>query len=443
MKLVLPDLPITERTGFEPEIDIFKRAEFGKRLANLIENAGGNPVIALDAGWGQGKSTFIKMWRGYLEHHRGDKKIRTIYFDAFENDYQKDPFLALASEMYQLISEDDEEKQIEFKDKAVKAGKSLVRGALKLTVKTVTAGLIDGSAVDAVEKDLSNLIADQVDDLVKDKFEHAQQDKKALRAFKEHLSKFAQEQGNGKPIVFIIDELDRCRPDFALELLEQVKHLFSVKGITFLLVTNRVQLEQSIKAKYGDNDPINYLHKFINVWLTLPRAAEEYNDNGYQYLQYAIKQMSEDSRSTSLRECEGVLVDIVQYYQPSFREIERILSYFAILYNTLGRAQYNSDYQYLIAMACYLKVCKPIALRYENNNLNYERIAEIAKFDDIVKTGKYSKLEYIANLIKFDFGDEELKTKMLDALLISKDPFNRTIPNRLLVINQWLTNISP
>ncbi|MGX2952790.1 hypothetical protein ACWAU3_06955 [Shewanella sp. JL219SE-S6] len=105
--------------------------------------------------------------------------------------------MALASEMYQLISNTDEEKQTQFKDKAIKAGKSLARGAIKLTVRTVTAGVIDGSAVDAVEKDLSNLIADQVDDLVKERFEHAQKDKLALKAFKEHLSTFATEQGDG------------------------------------------------------------------------------------------------------------------------------------------------------------------------------------------------------------------------------------------------------
>ena len=95
---------------------------------------------------------------------------------------------------------------------------------------------------------------------------------------------FASEINGGKPIVFIIDELDRCKPDFALELLEQVKHLFSVKGITFLLVTNREQLEESIKSKYGQGiNPTNYLHKFINIWLTMPRASDEYNDNGYQF----------------------------------------------------------------------------------------------------------------------------------------------------------------
>ena len=134
MKIVIPEIQIPADCGFDPDIDIFKRKDFGERLANLVENSGGNPVLALDSGWGEGKSTFIKMWRGYLAKRQGTK-IRSIYFDAFENDYQKDPFLTLASEIYQLISVNDADTKTKFINKAVKAVKSLSRGALKVAVK--------------------------------------------------------------------------------------------------------------------------------------------------------------------------------------------------------------------------------------------------------------------------------------------------------------------
>jgi hypothetical protein len=444
VKIVSPEVQISNDTGFDPAIDIFRRKDFGERLANLIENADGNVVIALDADWGQGKSTFIKMWRGHLSHHR-DSKIQSVYFDAFENDYQKDPFLALASEMYQLIPDGDESNRAKFKDKAIRAGKSIARGALKLTVKTVTAGIVDGTALDAAESGISSLMADQVDELVKDKFEHAQRDKKALKAFKEHLTEFSKNVGNNKPIVFIIDELDRCRPDFALELLEQVKHLFSVEGITFLLVTNRVQLEQSIMAKYGGIDPVNYLHKFINVWLTMPRSSEEHNDNGYQYLRHLIQSMLvESGQRTNLEDCKNVLYEIVQYYQPSFREIDRMLSYFAILSNMASRQSHESNFQFIMAMVCYLKVCKPHALKSANSTLSYDLIANAANFADIEKTDRFSQLEQISRLIKFDFGDQELKEKMIEEKLIQRPPFMgmRQHRNRLIVINKWLTEIT-
>lgn len=442
MKVVIPELEISDDCGFSPEVDIFKRQGFGERLANLVENSGGNPVIALDSGWGEGKSTFIKMWRGYLSNHR-EHEITSIYFDAFENDYQKDPFLTLASEIYQLISVDDKEKQTEFKEKATRAVKSLARGALKVSVKVATAGIVDGSAVDSAEKEISNLVANQVDDLVKERFEHAKKDKLALKAFKDHLSEFVSEINNDKPIVFIIDELDRCRPDFALNLLEQLKHLFSVKGITFLLVTNRSQLEESIKSKYGQGiDPINYLHKFINVWLSMPRSSDEYNDNGYQFLQYALKAMKDDNEEVVNNDVVSVLNDIVKFYQPSFREIERVLSYFSIISNMAGSTRYLPDYQYMIAIVCYLKACKPNSLKLVNGKLDYTTVINESRLSEITDDGRFYSLEHLNKLIRFDLSDESTRQKMLDKKEIPLDSFHHIPKDLIMTISSWLSDIS-
>lgn len=441
MKIIPPELQVNHDAGFDPAIDIFKRSEFGEQLANLIENAGGNPVFALDAGWGQGKSTFIKMWRGYLEHKRA-KKVRTIYFDAFENDYQKDAFLALASEMYQLISQGDEPKQVAFKQKLIKACKSLFRGGTKLAVRTATAGIIDGGMLDKAETEISNLVADQFDELIKDRFEHAYKDKLALKEFKTYLETFAEEQGNGSPIVFIIDELDRCKPDFALELLEQVKHLFSVQGITFLLVTNRAQLEESIKTRYGQQiDSVNYLHKFVNVWLQMPRATEEYNDNGYQYLQYALNSMCSREELNKNPEMLADLSAIVKYYRPSFREIERTLSYFAIA-NNMITGTYSTYVQGLIAIVCYLKACKPIALMPVNGQITYEQIATSAEFGKIVTSKQYD-MDYLIKLVRYDFSTDEEKKKMIAEREVSFSGFSREpdIP-AVILINKWLNGIT-
>ena len=383
------------------------------------------------------------MWRGYLENHR-DPEIKSIYFDAFENDYQKDPFLTLASEIYQLITVEDEETKTKFKDKAAKAAKSLVRGALKVSVKVGTAGIVDGSAVDVAEKELSNLVADQVDDLIKERFEHAEKDKLALKEFRSYLSNFANEVNGGKPIVFIIDELDRCKPDFALELLEQVKHLFSVKGITFLLVTNREQLEESIKSKYGQGiDPTNYLHKFINVWLTMPRASDEYNDNGYQFLQNALSGMKEENEVIANTESVSVLNDIVKFYQPSFREIERMLSYFSIINNMLGSQRYLENYQYMISMVCYLKACQPNCLKVVNGKLNSSHIIGAARLDEIDSSGSYYSLQYVNKLVRFDLADEDTRKQMLEEREIIMDRMGRTPQNLLKTISSWLSEINP
>jgi len=65
-----------------------------------------------------------------------------------------------------------------------------------------------------------------------------------------------------------VDELDRCRPDFALGLLERIKHLFDVEGIAFVLLVNRSQIEGYIRTVYGNADAEAYLLKFGSLlWI--------------------------------------------------------------------------------------------------------------------------------------------------------------------------------
>jgi len=78
--------------------------------------------------------------------------------------------------------------------------------------------------------------------------------------------------GHGqKPIVVLVDELDRCRPDYAIELLERIKHLFSVNGYVFVFALARDQLEKSVGHRYGEKfDASGYLERFFDFRFGLP-----------------------------------------------------------------------------------------------------------------------------------------------------------------------------
>ena len=134
-------LQIDDTEGFSPDKDIFDRAVHGQRLTNLIAAASDPLVVAVDGPWGSGKTTFLKMWAGELRK-RG---YPVIYFDAFENDYADDAFIALAGSAIALADERkkrDTKKAKLFLDKALAVGKILARSGLKLGVKAATAGLI-------------------------------------------------------------------------------------------------------------------------------------------------------------------------------------------------------------------------------------------------------------------------------------------------------------
>ena len=87
-----------------------------------------------------------------------------------------------------------------------------------------------------------------------------------------------------KKILFLIDELDRCRPNYAIDFLETIKHLFNLENTAFVIATNLVQLESSAKALFGqDLNFKNYYRKFSPVIWQLPRT-----DNSLQKQYSAI-----------------------------------------------------------------------------------------------------------------------------------------------------------
>ncbi|MEZ9739563.1 P-loop NTPase fold protein [Vibrio splendidus] len=375
MRLSLPELEITKDEGFNPEKDIFRRAKYGQQLTNFILNAEENLVFALDSSWGSGKTTFIKMWHSHNNTH--EPRLKTIYFDAFQNDYQSDPFLALASEVYDLFEDGDEESKNDFKEKASNVFKAFSRGVIRTGVKVATAGVIDGSALDSAEKEISTLLSDQVDSVIADKFESSKADKNALNEFKKYLEKVVAEHTINNKLVFVIDELDRCRPDFALEILEKIKHLFSVPGLTFVLVMNREQLQESVKSRYGNGINASlYLQKFINVWLTLPNMKSHgISDHTGIFLNHAALKMNSQLFSGPAT-VSRLFKTLIKQNSTSFREIERMLTYFAVFENTHALLGDHNDHLAMCCV-CYLKVADPLVLRgLLNKKITAEEVHE-------------------------------------------------------------------
>ena len=92
-----------------------------------------------------------------------------------------------------------------------------------------------------------------------------------FRTTLEGLAADVAKENNDLPLVVMIDELDRCRPSYAVELLEVAKHLFSVDGIIFVLSLDRAQLAHSVRSIYGNEfGASGYLRRFFDIDYRLP-----------------------------------------------------------------------------------------------------------------------------------------------------------------------------
>ena len=103
--------------------------------------------------------------------------------------------------------------------------------------------------------------------------------KQAITEFRQTLGDVADalsEDHNGRPLVVVVDELDRCRPSYAIELLETAKHPFAVDRVVFVLAVNRAQLAESVRALYGAGfNSEGYLRRFFDLDFRLPEPNRE------------------------------------------------------------------------------------------------------------------------------------------------------------------------
>lgn len=256
--------------------DILNRRESAEILTELIKSLDEPFVLAIDAGWGRGKTTFIEQWSAMLQQ----EGFHTLKFNAWENDFANDPLISFIGEMSSglALSESAEGEQVAYAEKLDQAktiGIKILKRSLPTAAKIFTAGVIDFN--DFNEAAMANAVSN----IVEDQIENYAADKDALAEFRETLEEFVTliteaDKEDAKPLVFFIDELDRCRPTYSIELLERLKHLFNVPGITFVLAMDKEQIGHSICAMYGDRfDATGYLRRFIDLDYRLPSPTSQ------------------------------------------------------------------------------------------------------------------------------------------------------------------------
>lgn len=237
--------------------DLLDRKETIEVLTNLVGNIEGPCVLALDAAWGNGKTTFLRIWTQYLRN----SKFPVVEFNAWTTDFSGDPFVALSTELLKGFDEFDELKSRVAKTR--KFATEVLRRAILGVIRLATAGVVDVGP--SVGTELGNAFAGYAEAKLAD-YQEAQ---KSFTKFKRNLEEMADtlaQSNENRPLILVIDELDRCRPSYAVELLEVAKHLFAVDNIVFVIAVNRSELAHSIKALYGNEfDAQGYLRRFVDV----------------------------------------------------------------------------------------------------------------------------------------------------------------------------------
>ena len=252
------------KDGFEDERnDLLQRRKTGKALSSLLNGIEDPLVIALDGQWGSGKTYFLKRWVG--QHLKENNDQTVLYFDAFSHDYISDPLPALVTAL--------EGRTMNKNIKKLKnAVFNLAKAGTRAGAAVATSGVSE--AFGKVGEGITKALGDQAEKSLEEYWKREEGRSIAMEQFRAALESMVLAEKNNR-VIIVVDELDRCRPDYALEVLEVIKHFFSVDNVHFVLGVNLEVLENMISVRYGNEINANaYLQKFIQIKLELNDEME-------------------------------------------------------------------------------------------------------------------------------------------------------------------------
>ncbi len=252
-------------------------------------------TVALDAGWGTGKTFFVKHWAEDLKQSGHP----VVFFDAWENDLGEEAAIALMAAIKETMDEwvarMPAKQQLATRAEEVlgdvvkglrkavwPVSKELLKGAVKATTGVAVDKILQGQNEE--DEKGEELSAEKIEARLDKIFESALGEQKkrseAIKNFKASMSRaleiICQHADAKLPAFVFVDELDRCRPSYAINLLEEIKHIFGMPNICFILSTNLDQLSHSTCAVYGGGfDSIGYLKRFFDQSFVLPEPNHQ------------------------------------------------------------------------------------------------------------------------------------------------------------------------
>jgi len=378
------------------EHDGLNRQRFMQVLTSLIEQelklADDGLVISLNGGFGSGKTQFLNMWRNQIAlDNEAEKEIEEqsqlevdpnkldfqhiVLLNAWEEDFAGNPLLSIISAIVRNAEKsDDSAFANELKESVKDLSWFLLALSNGIAARWTGANPVEAGKLASDKKQQRN------DEGVNGKLidEHINRVNQ-LTAFKTFL---AQHYSIERPALILVDELDRCRPNYAIEYIEVINHLFGVPGIVFVLAVDRDQLESSAKSMFGrDLNFDDYYLKFVDFELALPSPAPTTLNN---YIESRIDYFFRNiGRKTGISIKESVVATRISALMDAFdlkpRQIERALRLGGYLFSVNREGEkINQAYCFGVVFLIALKMTKPDSYRiFVYGPATYKQIIEI------------------------------------------------------------------
>lgn len=422
------EIPVPEKDPFK--YDKLGRKDYIIKLTDVVLSYRDGVVFALNGAWGSGKTTFIRMWKQYLMN----QGVPVAYYNAWVDDISDEPLYSLLKQLNKVVGKNDKKRKKVFTIGA-KLLTKLGFGALKGALGPLGNLLVNMG--EEVSKDITDMIKKAgekageeglkgIQEMIEDSLEEESNTASLMKDFRKVFQDYVKKDKSNKkamvPLVYFVDELDRCSPTFAVKVLERIKHLFEVENVVFVLSIDKQQLAHSINGYFGSDlfDSMEYLRRFIGVEYYLPEPdPEDYFNHlieHYGFGQFQISLMvNKDLKKDLQHENYLALIKLIMHYEGlNLRQVEKIfmLVRFQFNNNRIGTPHTMVELDFSLSFyLAYLKICHyDIYTNIRKLNYSLQELAE-----------EIERLMPFKLIYKTDHNSNEIKLFSMNMILFLLD----------------------
>jgi len=408
--------------------DEFKRRAIAEKIINLLMDDQFSPMV-LDGDWGVGKTEFCHKLINLIradqnkedEANKNIPRCQCLYIDAFAEDHGDDPLLMLLGNIARFIKDkegngDTSERYQKWKNASIAVAKSCFKIVAKASI-----GLLLKQNADSIGDEISDAITksaeEGVDAIVNAFLQQYEESNSNIETLKSILAELARDER----MIIVVDELDRCRPDFSITLLEKIKHVFNVPNVSFLLVANMKQLSASVSHVYGEYvDSNRYLNKFLKLSISLVPSLNIKNDLFF-YFEYLVEKDVELSFFAG--NDIGLSVSyLLRRNNHTLRDVEQFVRYLKVSvkmsrYKKLTEFPEAFVLLFVIVVYCYC-FKRNIAYLILADDVSADVIVNELKANDEMSFGKMSFLRNMLECLDRKYGENNYinKQKIYDLI---------------------------
>ena len=317
----------------DAKVDVLSRdkilADLKEILLLMSEKRQGK-VFAIDGRWGYGKTYIIKRLEqdleDYINEETSDNRYYIFHYNCWQYDYYDEPAIAIISAMLEKVNSEIDSKVDNMVNSSWEKAKDLLN--------------------DIAGKFVENKIGVNLVEVCKDINDNAKENKKNMFEFDKMFS-FKQtldltrekikEMAKYHTVLLVVDELDRCMPEYSIKVMERLHHLFDgLDNVIVLLAIDSMQLEHSIKEIYGKKvDTERYLKKFMGFCIKLDIGCLQDSFLG-KYIYYF-------SNFDNFESALGVLKDIINLCKIDIRNLDKLIEKFDLIHRICFKGYQSVD----------------------------------------------------------------------------------------------------